>query len=119
MWLRVRKKENAPNQSLFREFRFGENVPLKAKHLGLLPLVLISLESAFFLRLGEGRRIVCGRDFLCLPCLVKIPSVWGQKLGKGSLTGLLQNRTLPFGEYYVRELQMGRGHLCLISHALS
>lgn len=84
----------------------------------LLPRVLISFESAFFLRLGEGRRIVYGRDSLCLSCLVKILSVWGQKPGKGSPNGLLQNRTLPFGEYYVRELQMGRGHLCLIGHAL-
>ncbi|KAK7803822.1 hypothetical protein U0070_001784 [Myodes glareolus] len=33
VWLRVRKKENSPNQSLFREFRGGEDVPLKAKRV--------------------------------------------------------------------------------------
>lgn len=52
------------------------------------------------------------------PAPVKIPSVWGQEFGKGSPNGLLQNRTPPFGEYYVRELQMGREHLCRTGHAL-
>lgn len=54
---------------------------------------------------------------ICLLYLVKILSggVWGVGLKKGFFNRLFQKgEAAPFGEYYIRELQVGRGQLCLV-----